>query len=165
MLRATLIVLLVTALAAPLASAQSALEKRVDLGFHDPDLSAARYDGADLGAWNPSHSLLWHGRGLAPAEMPPGTVGFLTMQAATLYGIEAVQLTPFDMALERAAAGATLGLFAGALGNTAGLWNERTSWAIVGGLAAFGAIMGARKGFEEPAVRLRFRDEPWPGED
>jgi hypothetical protein len=160
MIRATLIAAALTALAASLAHAQeSALKDRVDVGFHDPDLSAARFAGADLGEWHPSRSLLWRGRTITPADAPAGAVGFLTLRAETLYGLERVQLTPLEMALEGAATGATLGLFAGAVGGATGLWSERTSWTIVGGLAAFGAIMGAKKGIDEPAVRLRFRDE------
>jgi len=160
MLRVTLIVAALAVLAAPLAHTQEdALKDRVDLRLRDPDLSAARFAGADLGDWHPSHSLLWRGRPIAPADANAGTVGYLTLRAETLYGLERVQLTPLDMALEGAATGATLGLFAGAVGGAAGLWDERASWTIVGGLAAIGAIMGAKKGFDEPAVRLRFSDQ------
>ena len=63
--------------------------------------------------------------------------------------------THFDAVLMGAGTGTTLGMFFGAVGTTLGWFDEDTSWAITGAMAAAGAIYtGARY---EPRPRLDFK--------
>lgn len=81
----------------------------------------------------------------------------LQMYSNRFLGIESYEVTDLDLALEGAGAGATLGLFTGAVANTAGLWDEDTSWYIGGAAAALGAFLGYARGTSEPAKRTRYR--------
>ena len=80
----------------------------------------------------------------------------LAVYSLQFLGIEQYQATGLDLALEGIGAGATLGLFAGAVANTAGLWDEDTSWYIVGAAAALGAVMGYSRS-KDPKKRTRYR--------
>jgi hypothetical protein len=48
----------------------------------------------------------------------------------------------FDAAMLGAGTAGTLGMFIGALGNTFGLFDEKTTWMLTGALAAGGALYG-----------------------
>lgn len=96
----------------------------------------------------------------------PRANGLLTAYPARFYGLERYELTRLDMALEGAGRGMTLGLFAGAIGTTAGLFGEETAWYVAGGMAALGALLGGAQ--DDPALRIRYRWIPPPeleGED
>ena len=56
-----------------------------------------------------------------------------------IFGLERIELGRTDTALRGLSMGASAGLFAGAVAGTMGLWDEDTSWAIVGALGALGA--------------------------
>ena len=55
--------------------------------------------------------------------------------------------------------GMTMGMIAGAMGMTAGLWDEKSSWYIAGAMAALGAIWGHTKA-DDPGWTVRVRWEP-----
>jgi len=80
----------------------------------------------------------------------------LTVLSNRFFGIERYQASSFDLAFEGAGAGATLGLFAGALANTAGVWDEDTSWYIAGAAAALGAFLGYSSA-DDSKKRTRYR--------
>jgi hypothetical protein len=80
----------------------------------------------------------------------------LVVLSDRFYGIERYEATAFDLMLEGASAGATLGLFAGAVANTAGFWEEDTSWYIMGAAAAVGALLGYTNA-DDPGKRARYR--------
>lgn len=61
----------------------------------------------------------------------------------------------FDAAMLGAGTAGTLGMFIGALGNTFGLFDEKTAWMLTGALAAGGALYGGAN-YE---VRARLRPE------
>jgi hypothetical protein len=147
MIRLTVVVL---ALAAPNSRAQSSPNAALPFVLGPPA------GGAPAGAT------------LRPA---PGRVNFLeeyfrqsaesrfaglTMFSERFYGLERYEAPPGTLAMEGAAAAATLGLFAGAVGTTAGAWTEPTSWYIVGAAALAGAFLGGIDA-NDPAKRTRYR--------
>jgi hypothetical protein len=82
---------------------------------------------------------------------------YLTARPDVIYGLERIELSRTDTAMRGLAMGASAGLFAGAVAGTMGLWDEDTSWAIVGALGALGAIFGGTKGYDDPSWRIRYR--------
>ena len=82
--------------------------------------------------------------------------GYLSVSADRFYGIEHYELSKFQCAVLGADKGLTLGLIAGALGMTAGLWDERASWYIAGAAAALGILRGSSMA-DEPQFRVRIR--------
>ncbi len=80
----------------------------------------------------------------------------LAVSASRFYGIERYEMSKVQCALTGADAGLTLGLIAGALGMTAGLWDERTAWYLGGAAAALGTLWGASMA-DEPKFRVRIR--------
>jgi hypothetical protein len=80
----------------------------------------------------------------------------LAVYSERFLGIERYQATGLELALEGIGTTATLGLFAGAVANTAGLWDEDTSWYIVGAAAALGAVLGYSR-VNDPKKRTRYR--------
>ena len=73
------------------------------------------------------------------------------------YGIERYEVTRLNMVLEGAGAGATLGLFMGAVGTTTGLFDEQTGFYLMGAAAALGALLNGTVGADDPAKRVRYR--------
>lgn len=67
--------------------------------------------------------------------------------------------TRFDAILTGAGAAASLGMFLGAVGTTLGWFDEDTSWAITGAMAAAGAIYAGAK--YQPLPSLKFN---WAGD-
>lgn len=63
--------------------------------------------------------------------------------------------TRFEAITYGAGTAATLGMFMGAIGNTLGVFDERTTWLITGSLAAAGAVYGGTHYEPAPAFRLR----------
>lgn len=96
----------------------------------------------------------------------PGTAaadgGTLITYHARFLGLEPYELTRFDTALEGAGRGMTLGLLAGAIGTTTGMFGEDTAWYVAGGMAALGALFGGTYGAPDPAHRIRYRWMPPP---
>lgn len=88
--------------------------------------------------------------------------GMLSAYPARFYGLERYELTRFDTALGGAGKAATMGLFLGAFGTTAGWMDDDAAWAISGSMAVLGAILGATRGYGDPASRVRFRWAPPP---
>jgi hypothetical protein len=82
---------------------------------------------------------------------------YLTARPDLIYGLERVELSRTETAMRGFAMGASAGLFAGAVAGTMGLWDEDTSWALIGALGALGAIFGGTRGYEDPSWRIRYR--------
>ena len=80
----------------------------------------------------------------------------LTIYSERFLGIERYEATGLELMLEGVGPAATLGLLTGALANTAGLWDENTSWYIAGAAAALGAFLGYRQ-VNDPKKRTRYR--------
>jgi hypothetical protein len=80
----------------------------------------------------------------------PHPKAFLSLTAGRLCGIRRYELSRLDCALQGSEMGVTLGLFLGAVGNTTGAWNERSSWYLVGAMTALGAILGGTAGADDP---------------
>ncbi len=83
----------------------------------------------------------------------PGT-GYLTLSLNPADMQWYVPPTRLDATLQGAGTAGTLGMFVGALGNTFGLFDEKTTWIIAGSLAAAGAVYGGAT--YEPRPRLHF---------
>jgi hypothetical protein len=85
----------------------------------------------------------------------------LTRYAQRMLGYRRVEMTRFDYALRGAGTGATMAMFAGAMANSAGIWDERTSWYVVGAASALGAIFGGTIGTpDDPEARIHIRIDP-----
>ena len=82
---------------------------------------------------------------------------YLTMRPDQLYGLGRYELTQIQSAFAGLELGAAAGLFGGAVGETFGLWDEETSWAIMGAMGVLGAILGGTKGYNDPNFRYRYR--------
>jgi len=72
-----------------------------------------------------------------------------------------IELSRLDYVLQGAGAGANAAMFIGAMANSAGLWDERTSWYLVGAAAGLGAVLGGTVGVpEDSGSRVRIEWEP-----
>ena len=76
-----------------------------------------------------------------------------------MYGLTIHEMSTTELALEGVGTGASLGLFAGAVANTLGVWDEDTTWFLVGAMSALGAAWGASKA-DDPKYRIRVQWEP-----
>jgi hypothetical protein len=90
----------------------------------------------------------------------PGGNDYLAARTDRLYGIERYEVSRMAVALEAAEFGASAALFAGALAETFGLWDEDVSWKLIGAAAAAGALWGGTVRAEDPKWRVRYRWEP-----
>jgi hypothetical protein len=88
----------------------------------------------------------------------PGT--YLSVRSNLFFGYEKYQLTHFDRMLEGAQMGAKVGLLLSAVGTTAGMWDEKDSWYLVGALSALGVLLREATADEAPEWRIRLRWEP-----
>jgi hypothetical protein len=84
------------------------------------------------------------------ADLPAGNS--LAAYPTLLYGLEKHELSPAAMMLIGAGVGAQAGMFAGAVGNTLGWWNEKATWTMVGALSAIGAALFGAKA-DDPSWR------------
>ncbi len=90
-----------------------------------------------------------------------GSAGGWATYRERLFGPRRIELSRLDYALHGAGAAANTAMFIGAMANSAGLWDERTSWYIVGAAATLGAVLGGTVAVpEEPGARVRFEWEP-----
>jgi len=85
--------------------------------------------------------------------------GYLATGIDRLYGIERYEVSPARVIMEGADLGASLGMFAGALGATFGWWDENTGWYLAGAAAAAGAAWSGTHA-DDPGWRVRYRWEP-----
>ncbi len=86
---------------------------------------------------------------------------YLKAYSARFYGIERYEVSSSDLLLTGLGGGAQLGFFAGAIGNMLGLWDEDTTWLLMGAMSALGAAYMGTK-LDDPSWRFQFRweDEP-----
>ena len=91
------------------------------------------------------------------AAVPGGA--YLTTHTARMYGLTIHEMSTAELTLEGVGTGASLGLFAGAVANTLGVWDEDTTWFLVGAMSALGAAWGASKA-DDPKYRIRVQWEP-----
>lgn len=90
----------------------------------------------------------------------PHPDAFLSLTAGRLCGIRRYELSRIDCALQGGEIGATMGLFLGAVGTTTGIWDESSSWYLLGAMTAIGAILGGTIGADEPQWRVRYQWDP-----
>ncbi|UCH82671.1 MAG: hypothetical protein JSW50_09305 [Candidatus Latescibacterota bacterium] len=116
-------------------------------------------------AFGDSSRVLSHGSGTDAAgsafrtntERPLSM--YLARNSRLLFGYEIYRASKLECAWQGVGVGMTMGMCAGALGMTAGVWDERTSWYIAGAMAAVGAIFGVSKA-GEPQWNVRIRWDP-----
>jgi hypothetical protein len=72
-------------------------------------------------------------------SMPQGN------QRPNLSGYEVYRLSQMQSTLKGAGMGMTAGFMAGAMGEMAGAWNEKSAFAIAGAMAVFGALYGNKR--------------------
>ena len=77
-------------------------------------------------------------------------------QTPNLSGYEVYRLSQMQCTLKGAGMGMTAGFMAGAFGEMAGAWNEKSAFAIAGAMAVFGALYGGKKA-DEPGWNLQIR--------
>jgi hypothetical protein len=145
--------LLIASVTAIPAGSQTLLStKSVEVSFQNYMLRGAVVrDG-----WDAQNDFLrdYYGRGVDPAQSD----AYLAAYSARFYGLERYEASTGELALYGIGTGASLGLFAGALGQTLGLWDEDKSWLLVGAMTALGAVWGASKA-DDPEWRYRYRWE------
>jgi hypothetical protein len=115
-----------------------------------PDGRIERDEGID-------HALLRDYFHHAAADSLQGD--YLAARFNRLYGIEQYEISPLQAVFESAEKGASLALFASALGTTFAGWDEDSTWYLMGAAAAAGALWGGVHA-DEPGWRVRYRWEP-----
>jgi hypothetical protein len=85
---------------------------------------------------------------------------YLAVHFDRLYGLKCYEVSPMAVALESAEFGASMALFASALAETFGVWDEKASWKLIGAAAAAGALLGGTVLADDPKWRVRYRWEP-----
>lgn len=81
-----------------------------------------------------------------------------------LSGYEVYRLSRMRCTLKGAGMGATAGFMAGAFGEMAGAWDEKSCWYIAGAMAAFGALYGGGIKADDKEWNLQIRLEPERGD-
>jgi hypothetical protein len=84
---------------------------------------------------------------------------YLARNTRLLFGYELYRASRLECAWEGVGMGMTMGMCAGALGMTAGMWDEDSAWYIAGAMAALGAIWGSVKA-DDPSWTIRVRWDP-----
>ena len=72
-------------------------------------------------------------------------------------GLRSYEMSRGDCTLKGLGAGASLGLWLGALAMTTDAWDERTSWYMAGAAAAAGAVLGGTIGVSSEAWRTNYK--------
>ncbi|MFH1755568.1 MAG: hypothetical protein ABIA59_07670 [Candidatus Latescibacterota bacterium] len=125
---------------------------------HPPLLKMAKNDSCQSAkpdsAGSPLHESFLRSAGFNESGMA------ISSTASLFYRYEKYQLTRFDCVMEGAQAGAKIGLFLSAVGTTAGMWDEKSSWYLVGALSALGALLSGTTMDDEPQWRMRLHWEP-----
>lgn len=100
------------------------------------------------------------GAGWAAGDVNLPADGFLSLTSDPLYGIHRHELSIAEGAIKGVQIGTTVGMFLGALGNTFGAWDERTSWIMTGVLAVTGAAWGGAAVEYDDDWRYELRWDP-----
>lgn len=142
--------LLALLLAAHPAAAAGSDSTTVAPDFHTPGATPGlQYSFADF--------ALRDGAGIPSA-------GYLAVTLNTGMNGWYVPPTRFDAILTGAGAATSLGMFLGAVGTTLGWFDEDTSWAITGAMAAAGAIYAGTKYQPQPSLKFNWAgDSVIPG--
>jgi hypothetical protein len=90
----------------------------------------------------------------------PSSHSVLTFRSFGFYQLKKYELSRLQCAFRGADMGANYGLFLGALGSTAGLWDEKSSFFIMGAMSLLGAIFGGTIGADDPGWSVRVEWEP-----
>lgn len=150
---------------AVLLSANPALaqESHDQYGAAPPDLNVRFHLATAAGAPYSPGSIrlsLLSDLGFSDRAFHPGSVTFGLRQTQWTpfpRGLQTYELSRANCALKGLGAGATLGLWAGALANATNAWDERTSWYVAGAAAAAGALFGGTVGVSSEAWRTNYR--------
>jgi hypothetical protein len=137
-----------------LLAASSALAAEPDSLRVAPDLHTPASEGG-LRYFSGSHLLRDSATGSAQDYLAVS----VNMRAMQWY----TPPTHFDAVLTGAGAATSLGMFLGAIGTTLGWFDEDTSWAITGAMAAAGAIYAGARYQPQPKLSLRWSDSVIPG--
>jgi hypothetical protein len=90
--------------------------------------------------------------------------GYLAVTLNTGLGTWYTPPTRFDAILSGAGAATSLAMFFGAVGTTLGWFDEDTSWAITGAMAAAGAIYAGARYQPQPSLKFNWAgDSVIPG--
>ncbi len=93
------------------------------------------------------------------ASKPPSG-GYLSVGFNRFSGIERYEVSRLHVAMEAAEFGASMALFASAVGMSLGAWDEEMSWYAVSAAAAAGLLWGGTIRADDPKWRVRYRWEP-----
>jgi hypothetical protein len=85
---------------------------------------------------------------------------YLARNTRLMFGYETYKLSRLECTFEGVGMGMTMGMAVGALGMTAGVWDEGTSWYLAGAMAALGALIGGTVKADDPGWSLRVRWDP-----
>jgi hypothetical protein len=100
--------------------------------------------------------------GMFGTHSGPGEPGaLLAAHREYLLGYQRVELSRLDYALRGAGTAATSAMFMSAMAESAGIWDEDTSWYLIGAASALGALLGGTAGTpDDPGARIEVRLEP-----
>ena len=138
-----LLLALLLAVASPAAAADTD-STRVAPDFHTPNTSPLQYSFGNFMLRDAAGSPA---AGYLAVSLNPG---FMQWYAPP---------TRFDAILTGAGAATSLGMFVGAVATTLGWFDEDTSWAITGAMAAAGAIYGGLHYEARPKLDFRWGED------
>ncbi|HEX6791417.1 MAG TPA: hypothetical protein VF247_08925 [Candidatus Krumholzibacteria bacterium] len=102
--------------------------------------------------------------GFSLRESPGSAAGYLAVTLNPGIMQWAAPPTRFDAILTGAGAATSMGMFLGAVGTTLGWFDEDTSWAITGAMAAAGAIYAGARYEVKPELKFNWEgDSVIPG--
>jgi hypothetical protein len=133
--------------------------KHSSIGVKNPSLlRVMKHDSSAVNKTDSTGSSLHENFLRSSGLAGPGT--YITMRSDMFFGFEKYQPTHLEYMWEGAQIGAKVGLLMSAVGTTAGLWDEKDSWYLVGALTALGVLLRGSTMDEEPQWRVRLRWEP-----
>lgn len=138
-------------------SSQSDGQSRI--GVKNPSLLKVMRSGSSTASKADSSKSSLHDNFLRSSGFG-GPAACISMRSDLFFGYEKYRLTRVESMLEGAQMGAKIGLLMSAVGTTAGLWDEKDSWYLVGALSALGVLLRGTTMDDEPQWRIRLNWEP-----